>query len=117
MDSFLDNKAYDELLNLLNNQHFIDIPGLESDMGFLADDLWLKDSAVIEKIVRRDGFWEIQLLFVHYQEPTKFIKRNITRFTNRKKADLTANYMRRLAAKDQRGTLKVDLDDFNLCLS
>ena len=118
MDNFhLDRKAYEELLDLLNNQHFIDIPGGESDMTFLSEDLWLKDTAVIEDIVKREGMWEIQLIFVHYQEPCKFIKRIITRFASRSKAILSARYMRRLAAKDQRGTLEVNIDDFNLCQS
>ena len=76
----LDSGAYDELLNLLNNQHFTDKPGMESDMEFLSDDWWLRDTAVIENIVRREGMWEIQLVFAHYQEPYKLIKRIISRF-------------------------------------
>ena len=113
----LDGYAYDELLNLLNNQHFIDQPGKQEDMEFLSDDWWLRDTAVIENIVRRDGMWEIHLVFAHYQQPQKLIKRIISRYTCKRKAELSAWYMRRLAAKDQRGTLKVDMDDFNLCLS
>lgn len=118
MDHFhLDDGAYDELLNLLNNQHFIGRPGFQADMEFLSDDWWLRDTAVIENIVRREGMWEIQLVFAHYQEPCKLIKRVISRFTCKNKAELNAWYMRRLAAKDQRGTLKVDINDFKLCSS
>ncbi|RMG32084.1 MAG: hypothetical protein D6730_00360 [Bacteroidetes bacterium] len=114
---FLDHHAYNELLNLLNNQHFTEKPGKQSDMYFLSEDWWLRDTAVIENVVRREGMWEIQLIFAHYQEPYKLIKRVISRHTNKAKAELKAWYMKRLAAKDQRGTLKVDLGDFNLCLS
>ncbi|MCG8328509.1 MAG: hypothetical protein MI974_12525 [Chitinophagales bacterium] len=118
MDNFqLDNDAYNELLNLLNNQHFTDKSGCQEDMDFLSDDWWLRDTAVIENIVKREGMWEIHLVFAHYQEPKKLIKRVISRFTCKNKAELNAWYMKRLAAKDQRGTLKVNLDDFKLCLS
>ncbi len=113
----LDDSAYNELLNLLNNQHFTEKPGSESDMDFLSDDWWLRDTAVIENVVKREGMWEIQLVFAHYQEPCKLIKRVISRHTCKNKAELSAWYMRRLAAKDQRGTLKVDIDDFKLCNS
>ncbi|MEM9918320.1 MAG: hypothetical protein AAF990_09515 [Bacteroidota bacterium] len=113
----LDSAAYNELLNLLNNQHFTDQPGQESDMEFLSDDWWLRDTAVIEMVIQREGMWEIQLVFAHYQEPHKLIKRVISRYTSKRKAELSAWYMRRLAAKDQRGTLKVNLDDFKLCQS
>ena len=118
MDSFyLDNHSYNELLNLLNNQHFIEKPGCQKDMNFLTDDWWLRDTAVIENIVKRNGMWEIQLVFAHYQNPQKLIKRIITQFTCKRKAELNAWYMKRLAAKDQRGTLEVNIDDFGLCSS
>ncbi|MEM8528870.1 MAG: hypothetical protein AAGG68_29815 [Bacteroidota bacterium] len=116
MDNFnLDNSAYEALLNLLNNQHFTEKAGDSIDMAFLADDWWLRDTAVIENIVKREGMWEIHLVFAHYLEPQKLIKRVISRYTSKNKAELNAWYMRRLAAKDQRGTLKVSLKDFDLC--
>ena len=113
----LDRKAYNEMLNLLNNQHFTEKPGVNSDMAFLSDDWWLRDTAVMENIVKRKGMWEIQLVFAHYQEPQKLIKRVIARYASKQKAELNAWYMKRLAAKDQRGTLKVNLDNFGLCSS
>lgn len=113
----LDENAYNEMLNLLNNQHFTDKPGYQADMDFLKDDWWLRDTAVIENIVKREGMWEIQLVFAHYEEPQKLIKRVISRYTCKDKAELNAWYMKRLAAKDQRGTLKVNINDFNLCSS
>ncbi len=118
MDGFsLDKNAYNELLNLLNNQHFTDKAGKNVDMDFLSDDWWLRDTAVIENVVKREGMWEIHLVFAHYQQPDKLIKRIISRCTSKKKAELNAWYMKRLAAKDQRGTLKVKLSDFQLCIS
>lgn len=118
MDGFyFDKKAYDELLNLLNNQHFIEKPGYQNDMDFLADDWWLRDTAVIENVVKRDGMWEIHLVFAHHLQPQKLIKRVISRYPSKIKAELNAWYMKRMAAKDQRGTLKINLDDFGLCAS
>ncbi|MEM6699219.1 MAG: hypothetical protein AAF599_12525 [Bacteroidota bacterium] len=114
---YLDDRVYNELLNVLNNQHFTNRVGQEKDFNFLSDDEWLKDTAVIENVVKRDGMWEIQLIFAHYQAPQKFIKRVISRFSSKHKAELSAFYMRRLAAKDQRGTLTVRILDFNLCSS
>ena len=118
MNNFhLDGKAYTDLLNLLNNQHFTEKSGLPSDMEFLSDDWWLRDTAVMENIVKRNGMWEIHLVFAHYQEPHKLIKRVIARYASKDKAELNAWYMKRLAAKDQRGTLKVNIKDFQLCSS
>lgn len=116
-DFRLCEEAYREVLNLMNNQHFTNQVGVESDMDFLTDDWWLRDTAVIEIIVKRSGMWEIQLVFAHYLEPKKLIKRVIARHTCNAKATLFATYMRRLAAKDQRGTLKVNIEDFKLCSS
>ena len=99
----LDSFAYEEVLNMLNNLHFTDKVGKVSDMIFLSDDWWLRDTAVIENIVKREGMWEIHLVFAHYQEPCKLIKRVITRHVSKEKVLLYAQYMRRLAAKDQRG--------------
>lgn len=113
----LDNEAYLELLNLMNNQHFVEKPGKQKDMAFLSDDWWLRDTAVIENIVPRRGMWEIHLIFAYHLEPKKLIKRVISSHTSKQKAELYAQYMRRLAAKDQRGTLEVKIEDFNLCHS
>ncbi|MEO1260413.1 MAG: hypothetical protein AAFZ15_16570 [Bacteroidota bacterium] len=113
----LDDNVYNKVLSLLNNQHFTEKAGTGADMEFLSDDWWLRDTAVVENIIRRDGMWEIQLVFAHYQEPQKLIKRVISRYTCKKKAELSAWYIKRLAAKDQRGTLQVNLGDFKLCLS
>ena len=108
-------ELYNELLNLLNNQHFVDQPGKEGDMYFLMEDWWLRDTAVIELLSRRRGMWEIHLVFAHFRRPMTFIKRMINCYTSRQKAVHSAAYMRRLAAKDQRGTLEVDLKDFQVC--
>ncbi|MEZ4931346.1 MAG: hypothetical protein R2788_04340 [Saprospiraceae bacterium] len=48
----LDDTAYNALLDMLNNQHFVEKSGQDTDMDFLTDDWWLRDTAVIENIVK-----------------------------------------------------------------
>jgi hypothetical protein len=110
----MDDDVYQSLLDALNNQHFTDKSGDASDMDFIKEDLWLSDTAVIDILRRREGLWEIHLLFVHHQQPLKFLSRRISGHSCPKKATLMAFYMRRMAAKDQRGTLKVDIAELNL---
>ena len=113
-DFHLDGEAYNELLKLLNNQFNTEKKGGQSDMSFLFEDYWLKDTAVISNVVGRNGMWEVHLVFAHYQEPHRLIKRVISQFPNKKQATISAQYMSRMAAKDQRGTLKVDDQQFKI---
>lgn len=118
MKSFsLDPETYDELLQLLNNQYFTEKAGDNRDLNFLLDDYWLRDTAVVENIINRKGMWEVHLVFAHHEMPCKLIKRVITSYPDRTKAEMHAWYMRKLAAKDQRGTLKLKLEHFTLCCS
>jgi hypothetical protein len=104
----LDEPAYQEMLNLLNNQHFTEVLGSIVDFNLLFDDYWLQDSAVIENLVYRQGQWDVHLVFAHYKNPYRLIQRRITTCVGRAKAEIHAHYMKRQAAKDQRGTLTVD---------
>lgn len=108
---------YARMLDGLSNLMFTETLGGRRDMGFYHDDLWLSDTAVIENVSRRKGAWEVILLFAHHKTPLKFIRRRITSHSCPKRAHQMAFYMRRLAAKDQRGTLCVDIDDFDLSLN
>jgi hypothetical protein len=86
-------------------------------MNFYRNDFWLSDTAVIERLQKRKGTWEINLLFAHHKTPLKFLTRRITSHTCPKRAQTMAFYMRRLAAKDQRGTLSLDINDLHLSLN
>jgi hypothetical protein len=110
----ISNAMYAVMLDGLNGLYRSDIVGDQSDMKFIAEDYWLGDTAVIERLVLRKGAWEINLLFAHHKNPVKFIVRCITTQSCPRKAAQTAFYMRRAAAKDQRGTLTVAIQDFNL---
>ena len=111
---YLDERAYQELLDLLNNQHFTEVVGSILDFNLLFDDRWLQDSAVIENLVYHRGQWDVHLVFAHHKNPYRLIQRRITTCNCRSKAETHAYYMKRLAAKDQRGTLTVDGSLFRL---
>ncbi|MEM7575420.1 MAG: hypothetical protein AAF433_21130 [Bacteroidota bacterium] len=104
----LDAFAYDSMLQRLNGLHFAERAGGLVDISFLVKDNWLVDAAVSERLIERNGHFEIHLLFAYYQYPLTFISRYITSANGRKKAEVMANIMRRQAAKDQRGTIKID---------
>lgn len=108
-------QAYAELLNLMNRQYFCERPAKEDDSSFLQYDQWLRDSAVIEQVIHSKEGWEIYLVFAYSAFPYRLIRRYIDVINHPNKAFLNAVYMRRLAAKDQRGTQQVNLQDFALC--
>jgi hypothetical protein len=108
---------YAKMLDELSNLFFTEKLGLDADMNFYRDDIWLSDTAVIETLLLRKGTWEVSLLFAHHKMPLKFLTRRITSHSCPKRARTMAFYMRRLAAKDQRGTLSVDINDLHLSLN
>lgn len=111
----IDSNLYESVLDLLNDLHIVESKGNIADFKFYFDDLWLSDTAVIENLAYVCGQWDIELLFALHNNPLKFIKRQITSFSCHKKATLTATLMRRLAAKDQRGTLTIDSKNLSIC--
>jgi hypothetical protein len=96
------------MLEHINKQFACDVPGEKKDLEFINKDFWLQDTAVVESVERKLGLWKVSLLFVHHVNPMKFIKRAIRSYADIKKANTAAHYMRRQAAKDQRGTLVVN---------
>lgn len=117
MNPVLDERSYYEMLCFLDNQHVIEKPAGHENMIFLKNDWWLADTAVIESINYNKGSWEVYLTFANYKKPLQLIIRRIVRCYSEGKARTAAHYMRRMAAKDQRGTLEVRLKDLNLCIN
>jgi hypothetical protein len=117
MDQVLDDDTYNVMLSFLDNLHFTEKPAAEEDMLFLKNDWWLADTAVIDTINLKRGGWEVYLTFANYRKPLQLIVRMIVRCYSEGKAKTAAHYMRRQAAKDQRGTLFVALRDLNLCIN
>ncbi len=112
---YIDKTSYENLMDYMNNQYFVDHKGEYIDLDLFYHDEWLLDSAVIDHVVERNGNWDVYLVFAHVDDPFKIIKKKITRCTSLQKAMLSANYMKRQAAKDQRGTLRLDEAYFQNC--
>ena len=112
---YIDKKCYEKLMDCMNIQHVTDHRGEYIDLDLFYRDEWLLDSAVIDNIVERKGNWDVYLVFAHIYNPFKMIKKKISKCISLQKAELAANMMRRLAAKDQRGTLKIDQSLFHSC--
>ncbi len=112
MSYSIDKKLYTEILQLLEEQHQKERVGKEEDMNFLIDDSWMGDTAVTENVVNNKGLWYIYLVFSHYKNPLLLIRRAISVCFAHQTALVHAAYMRRLAAKDPRGTLKMSLKDY-----
>lgn len=104
----IDEDAYSNMLEAINRMAATDRAGTQADAAFMNEDFWLQDTAVIENIERRSGQYVIFLVFAHYLKPLKFLKRKIVQYSCPRKAAMVAHYMRRQAAKDQRGTLTVN---------
>ncbi len=101
--------------NFLDNEKNIGQPGHAGDLLFITEGSWLKDSAVIDCISQRQGVWDVWLIFVYYRNPLQLIVRFITSCYSEQKALTSAFYIRKEAAKDRRGTLKVTIGDLDLC--
>lgn len=108
----LSAEMYGRMLDHLNTLHLTDQLGHQADLSFLKEDQWLCDSVVIDRVTLRRGTWEIDLVFAHVDTPLKFLTRRITSQTCPRRAVQMAGFMRRLAAKDQRGTLELNTDTF-----
>lgn len=113
----IDETVYANMLDYMQGLIQTDMSGVSHDISFYNEDFWLQDTAVIENLELRNGEWNIFLVFAHHNFPLKFIKRRIKNYSCPKKAAITAHYMRRQAAKDQRGTLTVNPGSFTLNFS
>ena len=117
MKQVLDDNTYHAMLCFMDNQHFTEKSAEEENLIFLKNDWWLADTAVIDTINYKKGGWEVCLTFANYKKPLQLIVRKIISCFSEEKAKVAAHYMRRLAAKDQRGTLTVAIKDLNLCIN
>lgn len=117
MKPLLDDEAYHVMLCFLDNQHFIERHAEEGNLLFLKNDWWLADTAVVDAVNYQKGSWEVSLTFANYKKPLQLIVRKIIKCSSEVKAKTAAHFMRRLAAKDQRGTLTIKLNDLNLCIN
>ena len=77
------------------------------------DDKWLLDAEVQSKIEYVNGRWLVSLIFIDTKDPNHILIRKIGDFRSERLAEIAALNMKNTAAKDVRGTQKVDKDAYN----
>ena len=103
-------KTFSEFWNHSTEQEIL---GKGKDYSFLRDSDWVQDSAVIDRIGYDKGKWLISLVFANPNASSNFIIRFIRSTISFKKAQVEAQFLRRSAAKDPRGTTTMSLEMFN----
>jgi hypothetical protein len=76
-------------------------------------DAWLLDAEVRSKIEKINGRWEVSLLFINTKDPNQILIRKIGDYRSKQLAEIYALNMQKTAAKDKRGTQKVDKGAYN----
>jgi hypothetical protein len=102
-------------MNLLHDIPMTNGPGNAADLVFLQDERWLHNSAVNHWYMQRQGRWHIYLVMAHVANPYRLICRYISHCPSRQKAEVYAAAYLRTAQKDERGSLKINYDDFIIC--
>jgi len=79
------------------------------------EDAWLLDAEVQTRIKKISGRWEVSLIFIDTKNPKRILIKKIADYRTKRLAEISAMYMQQTAAKDIRGTQKVNKDgyDFN----
>ncbi len=76
-------------------------------------DAWLLDAEVRTKIEEIKGRWEVSLVFINTTDPNQLLVRKIGDYRSKQLAEIYARNMQKTAAKDIRGTQKVDKSAYN----
>jgi hypothetical protein len=75
---------------------------------------WLVDSEVKYQITPVKGRWEVSLIFINTKDPKEFLVRTIGDYRSERLAEIAGRHMQQTAAKDPRGTQKVDEDAYDI---
>jgi hypothetical protein len=78
------------------------------------DDKWLIDAEVQYKISQVKGRWEVSLVFINTKNPRQVLIQTIADYRTRRLAEISGRYMQQTAAKDPRGTQKLNKDAYNI---
>jgi hypothetical protein len=97
------------------NIFYADFPGNEADLWFLQEDDWLKDSAVNSLIWERKGRFHVAMVMAWIHHPMRLVCRYLQHYPSLDKATLHADLFCRTAQKDERGTLQINWNDWNIC--
>ncbi|MEM6297105.1 MAG: hypothetical protein AAF740_00275 [Bacteroidota bacterium] len=77
------------------------------------EDAWLLNAEVKTRIEKVDGQWQVSLVFIDTKDPRHFLIRKINSHRTQRLAEISARYMQKTAARDARGTQRVNKDDYN----
>jgi carbon monoxide dehydrogenase subunit G len=75
---------------------------------------WLLDAEVQYKVTPVKGRWEVSLLFINTKNPNQVLVQTIGHYRSERLAEIYGRNMQQTAAKDPRGTQKVDKDAYDI---
>jgi len=75
---------------------------------------WLLDAEVQYKVTPVKGRWEVSLVFINTKDPNQVLIQTIGDYRTERLAEIYGRSMQQTAAKDPRGTQKVDKDAYNI---
>ncbi|NBC57348.1 MAG: hypothetical protein GVY05_03550 [Bacteroidetes bacterium] len=78
------------------------------------NDVWLLDAEVQYKISEVKSRWEVSLVFIDTRDPNHVLVKTIGNYRTKRLAEVYARSMQQTAAKDIRGTQKVNKDDYHI---
>lgn len=75
---------------------------------------WLLDAEVQSRITEKKGRWEVSLIFINTKNPNEFLIRVIADYRSKNLAEICARQMQQTAARDPRGTQKLNVDAYDI---
>lgn len=75
---------------------------------------WLMDAEVKYRVTPLKGRWEVALIFINTNDPKEVMVRTIGTYRTERLAEIYGRSMQQTAAKDPRGTQKVDKDAYDI---
>ena len=75
---------------------------------------WPIDAEVQYKVTPVKGRWEVSLIFINTQDPNEVLVQVIGDYRSERLAEIYGRNIQQTAAKDPRGTQKVDKDAYDI---
>lgn len=75
---------------------------------------WLLDAEVQYKVTPVKGRWEVSLIFINTNDPKQVLVQTIGDYRTERLAEIYGQHMQQTAAKDPRGTQKVNKDAYDI---
>lgn len=75
---------------------------------------WLMDAEVQYRVTPVKGRWEVSLVFINTKDPNQVLIQTIGDYRSKRLAEIYGRNMQQTAAKDPRGTQKVNKDAYNI---